>query len=258
MSIYETLADNSDYFLLKTYKSSSIAPHFHRSIEFVYTLKGKTEFFINGDSYTLSENQIYFVPSFYVHSNKNVSENEILTLVFSHLFFKSFPDRHFNYVLDNEEENKKIYSYLKNFLNHYIEKKGNIPYLKKQAFINDFLYQLTNVYPLSPIKNTNVNHIIMEILNYINEHFAEDLSLDSLSKKFGYCKQHFSSLFNKYIGRGLNSYINNLRIENALKMMNDENNKKAVITIAFECGFKSLATFYRCLESYKKENNLVK
>ena len=62
-SFYETEADRHDYMLIFPFTSSSVGAHFHKSLEFVYCLEGKTEFFIDGTRYVLNKDEIYTVPS---------------------------------------------------------------------------------------------------------------------------------------------------------------------------------------------------
>ena len=81
-SVYESLADSKEYLLLNFYDSTEILPHYHKSVELVYCVEGKTLFFINGTKIVLQENEIFFAPSFAIHSNQNSGKNLILSLVF--------------------------------------------------------------------------------------------------------------------------------------------------------------------------------
>ena len=54
-SFYETQADLNDYTFIHDFSETDIGAHFHKSIELVYCLNGKTEFFINGKKYLLDE-----------------------------------------------------------------------------------------------------------------------------------------------------------------------------------------------------------
>ena len=123
----------------------------------------------------------------------------------------------------------------------------NIPFLKRQSLINDLLYELSLIYPPVPIKQKKVDSTILDILTYINTHYQDDIDLKFLAKRYNYCPQYFSEFFNKNVGCSLNSYLNNIRIEQALAEIEDPSNKKTYAEIAFDNGFKSLPTFYRCL-----------
>ena len=87
---------------------------------------------------------------------------------------------------------------------------------------------------------------LRSILHYINEHYAEPLSLRSLSREFGYSPQYFSKLFHKYMRINLTEYVNIARVNQAKRLLES---KKSIAEIAFECGFGSTPSFYR---AYKK------
>jgi AraC-like DNA-binding protein len=99
---------------------------------------------------------------------------------------------------------------------------------------------------LCPISSRYGSGDICDILLYINEHFTEDLTLNSLSERFGYSPQYFSRLFHRYMKVNLTEYINVARVNYAKKQLTLGKN---VAEIAFESGFGSMPSFYR---AYKK------
>ncbi len=84
---------------------------------------------------------------------------------------------------------------------------------------------------------------ILEIKEYIDTHFTEELDLNSLSKKFFLHPSTISKDFKKYCGYQLNRYINMVRICEAAKLL--ENNNDSVFTISEKCGYSSMNTFMR-------------
>jgi AraC-like DNA-binding protein len=99
---------------------------------------------------------------------------------------------------------------------------------------------------LLPMSKRDSSTDICDILLYINEHFTEDLTLDSLAARFGYSPQYFSRLFHRYMRINLTEYINVARVNYAKKQLSLG---KSVAEIAFESGFGSMPSFYR---AYKK------
>ena len=256
-SFYERKADANDYTFAHYFSTTKIDAHFHKSLEIVYCIEGEMEFFINGKKYLLHADEIYFAPSYAVHYNRSVGNNQILSFVFSHNFFhdfeKTYPNMTLDYVLTDREKNQKIFHVLKNVHDAFWNYHPNpIPFLKCQALINDLLFELATAYTLVPIQQRKVDITILEILHYINEHYTEDINLTALSQRYNYSPQYFSELFNKNVGCSLNTYLNNIRIENAMQEIEDPKNKKTLAQIAFEHGFKSLPTFYRALREKRR------
>jgi AraC-like DNA-binding protein len=88
---------------------------------------------------------------------------------------------------------------------------------------------------------TDHKDISLDIIHYIDEHYMEKITLDSISQYFGYSKYYFSRLFNRLFHCSLNSYINSVRLR-AIEEMSNKDNKTNKITKA---GFNSLSSYYR-------------
>ena len=84
----------------------------------------------------------------------------------------------------------------------------------------------------------------LHIKKYIDEHFADpELSLELLSKQFGYSEKYISYGFKKQFHIGLSTYINAQRINFAVRLM--ERNHSYVKEIAERCGFRDQMYFSR-------------
>lgn len=62
---------------------------------------------------------------------------------------------------------------------------------------------------------------VREILNYLDEHFTENITLISLSERFYISEYYLCHLFKEYTGRTLNEYISRLRVERAKLLLSD-------------------------------------
>jgi AraC-like DNA-binding protein len=82
----------------------------------------------------------------------------------------------------------------------------------------------------------------MNILDYIDQNYNKDLSLESIATEFGYSKYYLSRLFNDLINENLNNYVNIIRVQHASNMIN-ESTDKTIAEIAYECGFSSQSYF---------------
>lgn len=83
---------------------------------------------------------------------------------------------------------------------------------------------------------------INTIITYINEHLAEEISLEQLSKKFFISKSNLNLKFKKATGTTVWDYILTKRLMSAhIKIMNG----KSVRTVFLESGFRDYSSFYR-------------
>lgn len=82
-----------------------------------------------------------------------------------------------------------------------------------------------------------------------------DLTLDSLSKQMNINRNYLSKAINKTTGKNFNSYINEYRIKEAIKVMSDEKSDLISLdAIALEVGFSNRTSFY---QSFKKVTGLT-
>ena len=88
---------------------------------------------------------------------------------------------------------------------------------------------------------------INRVIDYINQHLSEDLTLEGLSQVASFSPYHFHRLFHTLVGETLNAYITRLRLEKAAHKLR-RNLNLSVTEIALECGFSSSSAFTRAFK----------
>ena len=86
----------------------------------------------------------------------------------------------------------------------------------------------------------NINDLFIQIIEYINDHIYEDITIDELALYFGYEKSYLMKAFKKKIGLPIKGYINNRKIMNVLKELKGND---SLLKIALNNGFNSLEYF---------------
>lgn len=87
-----------------------------------------------------------------------------------------------------------------------------------------------------------------DVLSHINEHYTEDISSESLSRKFGYSAGYFSRHFKEVTGISPMVYIRILRLEKAGQLLLEQ--KFSVGEIAVRCGFNDVSYFVKCFKNH--------
>ena len=82
-----------------------------------------------------------------------------------------------------------------------------------------------------------------ELLDYIDKHYAEDLTLEHASSMLHFSPSHFSKTFKKLMGMNYVTYLGMVRVEQAIQMLST--NQYRMIDIALECGFSNIRSFNR-------------
>lgn len=93
---------------------------------------------------------------------------------------------------------------------------------------------------------------LLSVHNYIDEHFAEDLSLEKLSSQFYISKYYLTREYKRIYGKTIFQHIITARINYGKKLLRFSD--KTVEQIAHLCGFNDQSYFAR---QFKKSENLT-
>jgi len=85
--------------------------------------------------------------------------------------------------------------------------------------------------------------------DYIQNHYAEDLSLEQLASVACYSKYHFHRLFREHFGESVHDCIRRIRLERAaFRIINDP--VASVARVAESCGFSTSQNFARAFRAH--------
>ena len=108
----------------------------------------------------------------------------------------------------------------------------------------------------------STHKIISEVTGYVNNHYNEDITLETISDLFYISPSYFSRTFKKMCGISFSEYLNNVRVKEACKLLFKTD---ISVTEIFEStGFSSHAHFDRVFKnltgmsplSYRKTSRL--
>ena len=103
----------------------------------------------------------------------------------------------------------------------------------------DILEQFTNL----AFYNTSSSNltIIKKSIEFINDKYNQNITLDMVAEHVGLNPAYFSSLFKKETGINFSNYLTNLKIDNAKLLLRNSN--LSLINIAIELGFDNQSYF---------------
>ena len=93
------------------------------------------------------------------------------------------------------------------------------------------------------------DRMIVSITKYLQNHLQEDVSLNVLAQEFHLNAQYISQLFKSEIGVGFLTYLTNIRIEHAKKLLLSTDD--AISDISDQCGYNDYRVFTKVFK--KKE-----
>jgi AraC-like DNA-binding protein len=98
-----------------------------------------------------------------------------------------------------------------------------------------------------PIITDNTEGKLKSVIDFINMNYMQDISREGLAGAIDISTDYMSRLFKTYTGKKINEYINELRIQEAMKKL--QNKEIKIIDIALSVGFESLSTFNRAFKN---------
>lgn len=255
---YEAERDYVRRFIAERYISNGYYIHFHRNIELYGVIHGEVYVTIAGESRMLHEGEIAVIDSFESHSYEIDGKAEIFYFHIGSAYIKEFlalyPNNRLPRWLQEPSKNMPLIREVNRVINY----GANWSELKRTGFVCEFFADIINAYGLLPGKpeTEQETDLVSRVVQYIYDHYAEELTLQSLSDVFFVSPKTLSRRISKAVNCDLRIFINDIRVQKAVQLMNmPENRNEPVGKIAVRCGFNNMVTFYR---SYKRNFNYKK
>jgi len=98
-------------------------------------------------------------------------------------------------------------------------------------------------------KQIRLHERLNTVFDYMDQHYNEDLSLETVASVAGFSKYHFSRLFKQCSGYNFYDYLCVLRIRAAETLLMSPD--LSITEVALQSGFSSLSTFNRTFKKKK-------
>lgn len=238
--------------------------HHHDFFEIYFFMEGNVKYIIENRNYQLIPGDILLISPLELHQPRFTDEKnpyERIILWINKQFLEQFSTQFTNltYCFDTTEKNHTnllrlrpaIRQTLEPIIQKLLDEYNNDAYghdISSISYLLQIMVEL-NRYALLPQKSYEEQDkstlIITNILNYISEHYTEDLSLDFMAEKFFMNKYHLSHEFKRLIGTSFYRYIIQKRLIIAKQMLSNDIKPTDVY---HKCGFGDYANFYRAFK----------
>lgn len=254
--------DKASRFVAEQHVSNGYYPHFHRNLEIYGVVRGKVAVTIAGECMLLSDGQIAIIDGLENHSYEIDGEAEVFFFHIGTRYLKNFlslyPNKRLPPWLMDVEYNQVILERIRKIIGVSQE---DIPELKRIGLTCQLFSDIIEHYGM--IDRSSItggdNDMVTQVVQYIYDHYNENITLDTLSKVFYISPKALSKKIGKRLNVDLRVFINDIRVQRAVQMMADPDNKgKTLNDIAAMCGFNNMGTFYRSYERNFKFRKLDK
>lgn len=241
-----------DILFFTSYNNSS-ATHLHRQVELIIALEGTLSLTIDHANHTLTSGHIAIIFPNQLHSLNTCKNSKVLLCIFNidfcqrfrNYFQKSTPDKSIFSLADLSAHSLLAINGLLTLTQEW--QRGEAIPDKVQSYANGYLsLLLTDLFlhiTLTPKSNTDSLELEQQLLIYLDAHYTEALSLETLAREFGVSRFVLSRLFTDKLHISFPHYVNTKRLEYSKILLKSTN--LSVTQVALDAGFGSSRTFFR-------------
>ena len=252
-TLYESYNDTFDKLPVKIYRHNLKgkyiwAPlHWHRSIEILVTFEGHNCVNIGSNDFVFSEDDWTVINSSELHSSRYLHVNDVLkgiSVILSLSAIESwigkdlfFHNPHITAVTNQVKElSLAIYN---------LDEGDSLYSLKLMNYTFQLMYLIADKCVKEHTIYTPPFHKAQAkaaaFLNYIEENYASELSLDAIASYFQYSPSYFSRFFKETVGVNYYAYLNYVRVNHATQMLIENNG--TLTDCALSNGFPNVKSF---------------
>lgn len=240
--------------------------HWHEAVEMVIPLENSYEVIIQEQPYVLKPGDILIIPPGFLHTMKAPASGARFVFLYEMDFLSSLQG--FSYIttllnepiLINNSLCREIYtdeiSLIMQSARHYWSNS-----ISKELRIYSCLMEFFSIYAdYYTYKNTRLNNQtspesrsltakLTVAFDYLEHHFQENITLDTVAEASNFSKFHFSRIFKECTGKTFHEYLTGRRLKAAEQLLLDPT--LSIIDIALQCGFSTHSTFSRTFKQNK-------
>ncbi len=226
--------------------------HYHTYYELYYLEEGRRLHTVSDRIFTTEPGDIILFPPYSMHHSYAPKEGQTFQRIVIYFTEESLEDS----ALQQKMRNAAGLYHPDRRIGHQIH--GLIGMMLLEQFETDDLHKVTMKTILHAIlllllkdvrtlDTTEIKSRITQVIEYISDHYMEEIRLDKLAERFYVSQYYLCREFKRYTSRTINQYINTTRILNAQREIMETNHSFS--RVAANCGFASSTHFSRVFRS---------
>ncbi|WP_110955105.1 AraC family transcriptional regulator [Anaerosinus massiliensis] len=242
--------------------------HWHENFEILYFEKGAATVYCNSQPIQVETGDLIIINSNDLHYCESRSEHLIYYVVeFDLTFIQSnqidlcqlkymVPLVQNRFLFRNQiEKDSSLREEILQLISEYYRKEFGYE-LSVKSYIYRVLVLLLRYYKEQTISEAAKKHqrrtlaCLAPVLEYMEAHYTEKLTLDALSSAAHMSSYYFCRLFKSFTGKSPTAYITHLRLNKAAVLLQE--NKLNITEVALTVGFSDSNYFSRQFKKYKK------
>lgn len=243
------LKNNPIYIRKFVHHNSCGRIHWHEPIELLYFVRGKSVTACNLKEYTVTKGDIVFINGNELHTGIiNQIDSMFYCIQFDPVFFHNLIGNEY-LIFQNLIQDEDCTKLLDKLILASTEKPTAKSIVENKKIAYEFIILLTERYVKNTLEEKDYKKQFKKldtfhrIVDYLDRHFAEDLSIEDLAATFNISASYFAHLFKEYAQKSVIEYINETRIMHAKNFLEKE--EIPISEIALRVGFSDINYFSR-------------
>jgi len=229
--------------------------HIHPECEMYICFEGRITFWAGNETYDLYDGDILVVNANIPHKTFSYKHTKGFLIQFDPDFdntlYESFSDCPCVVFRNNAPYNKPLRSCLEKIIEENTNKaKAYDKYIKAAVWEIKAILSRAEFLPDNEefLKSKEMVRLT-PVLDYVEKHYNENISLDIVSRVMNIDKSHFCRIFKSTTGTSFVKYLNLVRLNKAEKLLTETN--ESIYKICDEVGFSSPAYFTKIFKENK-------
>lgn len=251
-------------FTCKMKRAHREASHCHDFTEICYIMSGKGEYMVDGKKVAVSQGDILiYNPGVYHEAIYTKQKEQMMEffIAFDNYQFKDMPPDHFimeegEFLFHGDSTLQQKLSRLCSSISTEQANGGPGRYFMLKSYLIQFLLLLLREKKGSykaqegySFESVNKTYVVEQMVNYINDHYREKISLDQIAKNMYLSSFYISKIFKSETGETPINYAIKIRLEKAKELF-EKQEKLNVQEVAAYVGYDDAYHFSKLFKKH--------
>ena len=227
--------------------------HWHKECELIYIKKGSAEISVNHNCFKAKSGDLIVCKGGDMHRINSIEKGTVCDIII-------FDDEFLRPIINNNSfahphiDAKQLYekninaSDLFSAVGKELRQNDAYTYEAIKSYITTFIIKCIRNLKLQVEAQNNKNHKkkfvdnYQKLLQYIDDNYAS-VDFKTSAKLMNFTPQYFSKIFKEISGLTFTEYLNNVKIEKAINLI--QTTDLTIASIAEKCGFMNIRSFNR-------------
>nr|WP_297873193.1 helix-turn-helix transcriptional regulator [uncultured Blautia sp.] len=234
-----------------SYQNLHNLPHWHLECELIYVQTGEVTVSHNNTAYHLQKEDCIFINSGEIHYIKGSEDSITDILMFDTALLGNISPKHFQLLYPRLRHHYPVMEYF-HAIRDELKKKKEFYDVKVSCLMTDFIIDIFRHEPLCEQKQLKDSSSIENYKNLLSEieEKCSYITFEDACVFMGLSKPYFSRFFKNLSGMTFSQYLNIIRLEKAIQLLNHNTENLSITQIASSCGFDTIRHFNRVFKDF--------